>query len=123
MMLACQTGIWFDIGPAETPDGLKHSALTLKPSSPLYRKDEWMRGKDGDEVHMMTAYSQIGDEYDDLKKLMEKETGLTIVEYDTHYTLQVFVDVSECPELSLKQIQKKLTTFVERHFAPYVPEA
>ena len=119
-MKAIVTGVWLDIGPDSVPEALKGSALTMKPSCPLYDKDDWTDG-DGN-PRMMTAYSSLGPSYDDFKKLMEKETGLEIVEYDTHYTLQVFVDVSSYKGM-LGQVQDKLARFVAKHFNAYVPPA
>ena len=68
------TGIWFDVIPDSVPEALKCGALTMKPTCPLYDKDDWTDSKGN--PRMMTAYSSLGPSYDDFKKLMEKETGL-----------------------------------------------
>jgi hypothetical protein len=112
------TGIWFDVIPDSVPEGLRCGALTMKPSCPLYDKDDWT-DKDGN-ARMMTAYSSLGPDYDSFKNLIAKETGLDIIEYDTHYTLQVFVDVSEFKG-TLQQVQAKVNRFVTKYFNAYVP--
>jgi hypothetical protein len=116
MMITRVTGVWFDIGPDKPGRGLKCACLTMKPSCPLYEADEWMRA-DG-KPKMMTAYSCLGEDYNDFTKLLEKETGLCVIEYDTHYILQVYVEMLN-QKYTIVQAAKKLQQFVNKHFDSY----
>jgi len=116
MMVTRATGVWFDIGPDKPGKGLQCACLTMKPSCPLYDADEWTN-KDGNPT-MMTASSYLGESYDDFKNFLEKETGLSVVEYDTHYILQVYVELWN-QKYTTAQAAKKLQQFVSKHFASY----
>ncbi len=116
--LICQ--IWFDVGviPETVPAKLKSGAITMRPRSRFYDRDEWV-SKDGMEK-MMTAYSVLPDNF---TQEMASETKLKIVEYDTHYTLQVLVAMENDPTTrEIKRITKLLEKFVNAHFKIYLPE-
>jgi hypothetical protein len=113
------TSVWFEVGPETTPKGMKGPALTMRPSCPLYNEDDWLvtnkLAPAYGQPRMMTAYSGCGE----LLNLMQEETGLKIMEIDTHYVLQIHVAVPN--PFMLREVRKKLEAFVNRHFEAYIP--
>lgn len=119
-MKASIAKVTFIVGPERTEEGMRLPALTLKPSSPLYIKDDWTNPKG--EPTMMTAYSSIGKDYEDIIKLCKKETGLEIGSYDTHYCLSFDVSFDEpVTGETIMSARAKLEEFVDRHFSSYIP--
>jgi hypothetical protein len=68
---------------------------------------------------MVQAY-WTGPGYDEFLNRAKKETGLEIVEWDSHYTLQFLVIVEG---FTVKQIQTKLSRFVTKHFVLWRPDS
>lgn len=108
--------VWFDIGPDKTPEGMKCGALTLKTSSPYY--DKGLHRPTG----MVNAYTCWKCDYDTFLKDLREFTGLDVVEYDTHYTLQVLVDMGD-GKLTEETAMRNLSSFVNIHFKAYDPVA
>jgi hypothetical protein len=108
--------VWFDVGPDVAPKELKFGALTVKTSSPFYNDHS------SKPTSMLTAYSYFVGEYEDFLKAACEFTGLDILEYDTHYTLQFLVDMGD-GKLTEQTVIRNLTAFVELHFKPYDPKA
>ncbi len=90
---------WFNVGD---------NTLTLKPSSPMFDASEHKPNE------MVQAYWTAPGGYDGFLARACKETGLEIIEWDSHYTLQFLVVMEG---YTVKQAQAKLSRFVAKHFA------
>lgn len=108
-MMTSITGVWIDV--TAKPPG---KFMTMRATSPLYDPDVWLRG-DGKFQCCVNPYNS-GD-YDELQKLVRKETGLDVLEHDSHDGFSFFVDVSKSPTwANVRKAQRKLKAFVEKHF-------
>ena len=114
-LAASPTSVWIDVGPICVMKGMKSVALTMKPSSEFYDKDDWV-DRNGNR-RMLTAYTSLPDNFE---KKCEQDTGLTIVEYDTHYTLQFRISVIDAHHI--KKAMTLLRMWVDKHFDEYRPD-
>lgn len=108
-MRATITSIWVNVGGGITGQ----SALSIKPSSPLY--DE-RRHRPNQPI---TAYTLFNEEtVGEFLLFASESTGLNIVEFDTFYTLQFRLEPGDEP-FDRGNSLEKLTEFVAEHFSEY----